>query len=87
MTYNIRSLVLAGVIGSAALLAVLFNAGFVSAATAGQLEPGMSSDAVTALQNYLKADPTIYPQGLVTGYYGPLTVAAVQRFQCKNGIV
>ena len=28
-----------------------------------------------------------YPQGLVTGYYGALTQAAVQNFQAKNGIV
>ncbi len=29
----------------------------------------------------------IYPEELITGYYGKLTVKAVQRFQCKYGIV
>lgn len=35
----------------------------------------------------LAADPEIYPEGLITGYYGELTVKAVQKFQCKYNIV
>jgi len=27
--------------------------------------------------------PEIYPEGLVTGYFGPLTLSAVKRFQQK----
>lgn len=52
-----------------------------------QMGPGDSSAQVSALQSFLAADPSVYPQGLVTGYYGSLTVAAVQAYQCKNGIV
>jgi len=40
---------------------------------------------VTALQTLLATDQSIYPEGLVTGYYGSLTVKAIKRFQLKNG--
>ncbi len=50
------------------------------------LGPGSSGLAVSQLQQFLANDPSVYPQGLVTGYYGSLTVAAVQAFQVKNGI-
>lgn len=52
-----------------------------------QLGPGDSGAEVSALQTFLAADSEVYPEGLVTGYYGSLTTAAVQRYQCKNGIV
>jgi len=51
-----------------------------------QLDIGMSGSDVTALQTYLAADPSLYPQGLVTGYFGTLTSAAVSNFQARNGI-
>lgn len=51
-----------------------------------QLEQGMQGDDVKLLQQMLATDPEIYPEGLVTGYFGPLTKAAVQRFQEKAGI-
>jgi hypothetical protein len=38
---------------------------------------------VTKLQRILAKEKTIYPEGRVTGYYGALTVKAVERFQCK----
>ena len=50
------------------------------------LSRGDQGDEVTALQQFLAGDSTIYPQGLVTGYYGSLTVAAVMRFQARYGI-
>lgn len=51
------------------------------------VKPGSSGASVTALQTYLAADPSIYPEGIVSGYYGALTQAAVGRWQAKNGIV
>lgn len=50
------------------------------------LEISMSSTDVTALQTYLALDTSLYPEGLITGYFGPLTQAAVTRFQAQNGI-
>ena len=51
-----------------------------------QLDIGMSGSDVSALQTYLAQDNTIYPQGLVTGYFGKLTSSAVSNFQSRNGI-
>jgi hypothetical protein len=42
---------------------------------------GMQGDDITTLQELLATDPDIYPEGLVTGYFGRLTYRAVQRFQ------
>lgn len=48
---------------------------------------GTKGNEVTVLQNFLKAQGSnIYPEGLVTGYFGPLTLKAVQKFQEKYGI-
>ncbi len=58
-----------------------------SAATLSrQLDVGMSGSDVSALQTYLATDASIYPQGLVTGFYGPLTAAAVARFQTAHSL-
>ena len=46
---------------------------------------GMTGDDVKLLQEMLATDPEIYPERLVTGFFGPLTERAVKRFQKKNG--
>jgi hypothetical protein len=51
-----------------------------------QLEQGMTGTDVSTLQTFLASDSTIYPQGRVTGFFGPLTFTAVSNFQSKNGI-
>src|SRR3989344_1444456 len=51
------------------------------------LVPGARGQAVTDLQTALASTPSIYPEGLVTGFYGSLTTKAVQNFQAANGIV
>ena len=62
----------------------------VSSVTAGtsicptitrSLSIGVSGADVTALQQFLATDPSVYPQAQITGYYGSLTQAAVQRWQ------
>ena len=50
------------------------------------LRQGMSGEDVSALQAVLAADPTIYPEGSITGFYGRLTAEAVKKFQRKHGI-
>lgn len=51
------------------------------------LRKGDSGDDVTRLQQFLARDPLIYPERLVTGYYGSLTEAAVRRWQTQFNIV
>ena len=46
-----------------------------------QMSVGSRGAQVTALQNFLASNPSVYPQGLVTGYFGPLTMDAVSQFQ------
>lgn len=50
------------------------------------LKRGTTGDEVTQIQEILAQYPEIYPEGLVTGYYGLLTEKAVARFQSKYGI-
>lgn len=51
------------------------------------LARGMTSPLVSELQKVLQKIPTVYPEGRVTGYFGPLTEVAVQRFQLLYKIV
>lgn len=53
---------------------------------AQDLLQGMYNTDVENLQKFLAKDKTIYPEGFVTGYFGPLTKKAVQRFQCRYDI-
>lgn len=48
---------------------------------------GLQATEVKCLQNFLKSQgQEIYPEGLITGYFGNLTKNAVIRFQQKYGI-
>jgi hypothetical protein len=47
------------------------------------LRYGDHGDQVKLLQTWLKNDKTIYPEGIVSGWFGSLTRAAVNRFQQK----
>ncbi|MBI4094032.1 peptidoglycan-binding protein [Candidatus Kaiserbacteria bacterium] len=50
------------------------------------MDIGSQGTHVSALQTYL-ASTAHYPEKLVTGYFGALTQAAIQRFQCAEEIV
>lgn len=50
------------------------------------LKQGMSGEDIKTLQAILASDPTIYPEGTISGFYGRLTAEAVKKFQKKHGI-
>ena len=47
------------------------------------LKQGSRGREVTALQTCLAKDPEVYPEGKITGYFGPKTKQAVIKFQEK----
>lgn len=75
---------------SALLVAgIVLSTGFAAAQTAGftrQLDLGSRGADVSRLQTLLATDARVYPQGLVTGYFGNLSKAAVMQFQAGYGI-
>lgn len=50
------------------------------------LQVGSSGDDVKTLQTLLAGDSDIYPEGKITGFFGPLTAKAVKKFQKKHGL-
>ncbi len=80
-----RSIIGAGLV-VATLAAVVFPSVTNAETLYRQLQVGMSGSDVSSVQTFLARDVTLYPQGLVTGYFGFLTKAAVSRFQTRNGI-
>jgi len=74
------------ILASTAVVSLL-SFGVASAAITTTLDLGQSGSEVTELQTYLATDTSIYPSGLVTGYFGQLTKAGVERFQTEQGIV
>lgn len=72
---------------------LIATAGFLlspSVSSAAMITSQLSLNArgadVTSLQTFLATMPAIYPSGLVTGFYGPLTRQAVINFQNANGL-
>lgn len=50
------------------------------------LAKGTEDAEVIKLQKFLAQYPEIYPEGLVTGYFGLLTETALKKWQVKQGI-
>lgn len=50
------------------------------------LHEGMTDSDIEKIQALLATDPLIYPDGRVTGYFGPLTKDAVRRFQTRHSL-
>lgn len=81
------SLLVAGMTAAMLLFVSFLGIQSAHAAISTSLDFGDTGSEVTELQTYLATNSSIYPSGLVTGYFGPLTQAAVQRFQTAQGIV
>lgn len=79
--FNKNSLVLGAVV-SMGLSSVLAFTPITSS-----LDFGARGTNVTNLQTFFSANSAIYPEGLVTGYFGGMTRSAVERFQSSYGIV
>lgn len=58
----------------------------LNANTIGFLRLGDKGDRVKFLQVILAADPSIYPEGLISGFFGGLTEKALKRYQHKHGL-
>lgn len=72
---------------SLAVLAVsLFVVPMAHAAVASPMSVGSSGGNVRELQEFLSTDSAVYPSGIVSGYFGSLTEAAVTQFQVAYGI-
>jgi peptidoglycan hydrolase-like protein with peptidoglycan-binding domain len=71
-----------------AVLTMVIGMPFMTSASTitSYMQLGSRGTDVTTLQTYLATDRSIYPQGLVTGYFGGLTKSAVSNFQERNGI-
>lgn len=48
---------------------------------------GQTNDDVKRLQELLAGDKDLYPEGVVSGFFGPATERAVKRFQAKYGLL
>jgi len=48
---------------------------------------GMTNSDVTELQKIFSQIPGIYPEAIISGYFGQLTERAVQRYQLQYQIV
>lgn len=70
----------------AAILIFLFIFPVSALADAGSLSLGMSGNDVKTLQNELIAQGYL-ASGSNTGFFGPATLAAVQKFQCAKNII
>lgn len=87
MTYTHTRFALISSFSVATISLVFLAPTITSAAITSSLDLGARGPQVTELQTYLATNASIYPEGLITGYFGPLTQAAVQRFQAAQNIV
>lgn len=54
---------------------------------AKDLREGMTHPDILEIQKILATDENIYPEGIRSGYFGPLTTSALRRFQERHGLV
>lgn len=66
---------------SLALIGAASGVAFAAVPVTSQMGVGSTGSGVSNLQGFLATNPSMYPEGLVTGYFGPLTSRAVSNFQ------
>lgn len=77
----------ATVIGTTFVFATLLVASPAQALVNTAMSIGSTGGEVSNLQQFLATSPSIYPRGIVSGYFGGLTQAAVGQFQVNYGLV
>jgi peptidoglycan hydrolase-like protein with peptidoglycan-binding domain len=82
-----RTGAIAATAAASLLFVSMFGIQFAQADITPPLVIGSTGSDVTEVQRYYALDSVIYPSGLVTGYFGPLTSAATERFQTQQSIV
>ena len=60
---------------------------FSNASIVENLEYGTWHNDIKELQQKLASDPEIYPDGIVSGFFGQKTKKAIQNFQLKHDVV
>ncbi len=73
-------------VAQTATTSVAVNAYLAQLTILRQLQQGMSGEDVKLLQTILATQSDVYPEGIITGFYGPLTSKAVRKYQEKFGI-
>lgn len=68
-------------------LIMVFGFKIATAEITEQMDINDRGPQVSELQRYLGTNLNIYPENLITGYFGNLTEAAVKRFQTTQGII
>jgi peptidoglycan hydrolase-like protein with peptidoglycan-binding domain len=86
MMYKVIVSIVTGVLLLGVATPILANTTSVEASMIGKIQKGAKGDSVKLLQALLAADASIYPEGIISGYYGALTAMAVQRFQKKHNL-
>ncbi len=69
------------------LSALMLATPALAATISTQMDIGTRGYDVTTLQQTFATDASLYPEGLVTGYFGSLSSGAVKRFQARHSIV
>lgn len=84
-----KKIIHVGALAAVTAIASLSLASSVFAYTTvnSQLDFGETNADITSLQMFFKDNSVIYPEGLVTGYFGSLSRSAVERFQTHYSIV
>lgn len=80
-----KTVIIASVTGIILVLSTI-GGNFIASAYELPWSRGIKNEEIKALQGILKKDATIYPEGYVTGYFGPLTEKAIKRLQKKFGL-